>query len=270
MHQPQHTTGDGEKNAFGEQLADDTCTACAQCRANRELAPTACGAHQQEVCHVGAGDEQDQPDRPEQHKQRRAHVADDGVAQRLNCKAALLVGLRECAQELRIGKFHLRVGLRQRYAGFEHCGDLEEVSLVGTVRLKLEGQPDLGFGIGRKFAAKNAHDRVPLIAERQGLADDIRIAAEPALPQRVAQHHNFAAVLGVFLRSEGAAQHHGCAKDAEIALGDVNAVDQLGALAGDVEPRPCKVVGRNVFEDSGLALVDLELRNGGDYIASLR
>ena len=63
----------------------------------------------------------------------------------------------------------------------------------------------------------------------------IGIAAELALPEAVAEHDDFAAVGRVLLRGEGAAQHDRRAEEAEVALGDVDAVDLLGAVAGEVE-----------------------------------
>ena len=98
----------------------------------------------------------------------------------------------------------------------------------------------------------------------------VGIAAELALPQAVAQHHHVAAVGRVFLRREGAAQHHRRAEDAEVGFADVNAVDQLRPVAGDVESRAGEVVGGHVLEDAGLLPPDHELGNGGDRDASLR
>ena len=61
--QAQEASGDGEQDTFGEQLADDAGAAGSQGGADGKLALAACGAHQQQIGHVGAGDQQHQADR---------------------------------------------------------------------------------------------------------------------------------------------------------------------------------------------------------------
>ena len=86
----QDAPGDGEQDAFGEELADDAGAAGSQGGADGKLALAAGGAHQQQVGHVGAGDQQHQADGAQQHEQRFAGVADDRVAQRRSRR--ILVG----------------------------------------------------------------------------------------------------------------------------------------------------------------------------------
>ena len=69
-------------------------------------------------------------------------------------------------------EFHLRVGLGQRDAGPQPSGDLEVYVHVIGDRGKLEGQPDVGLGIGEEVFPQNADDGVGLIAQRERLADD--------------------------------------------------------------------------------------------------
>ena len=52
------------------------------------------------------------------------------------------------AAELVGSELQLRVGLGEGDAGLEASGGEEEVSLVGAVGIELEGQPDVGFGVG--------------------------------------------------------------------------------------------------------------------------
>ena len=132
--------------------------------------------------------------------------------------------------------------------------------------IELEGQPDVGFGVGEEVLSQDADDGVGLVAQGERLADDVGIAAEFALPQAVAQHHDFAAVGRVFLRGEGAAQHDRRAEEAEVALGDVDAVDLLGTVAGEVEAGAGEVVGGYFLEDAGLLLPDVELGDGGEEL----
>ena len=54
--------GEGEEDAFGKQLTDDVSAACAERDADGELALASCGADEEEICDVGAGDEEDESD----------------------------------------------------------------------------------------------------------------------------------------------------------------------------------------------------------------
>ena len=66
--------------------------------------------------------------------------------------------------------------------GCETSGDLEEVVHVIADRGELEGQPDVGLGIGEEVFAQDSDDGVGLIAQGEGLAHDCGIAGEVALP----------------------------------------------------------------------------------------
>ena len=55
-------------------------------------------------------------------------------------------------------------------------------------------------GSETKDCAEDSDDGVGLVAEREGGADDVWIAAEFALPQSVADDDDFAAVGAIFLR----------------------------------------------------------------------
>jgi len=56
--------------------------------ANSRLRPV--GAHKEKIGDVGAGDEQNEADGPEQDEERLTSAGDDGVAQRLDPEAALV------------------------------------------------------------------------------------------------------------------------------------------------------------------------------------
>ena len=57
-HQPEDAAGEGEQNAFSEQLADDARAAGSHRGTNGEFALASGGADEQKVGDVGAGDEQ--------------------------------------------------------------------------------------------------------------------------------------------------------------------------------------------------------------------
>ena len=143
-------------------------------RANGELALASGRAHQQQVGDVGAGDQQHEAHRAHHHQQRRTHIADNGVAQRLNRKSVLRAKrIRVAAAELIGCELHLRVGLGQRHAGLEPPGGHEIVALVGAVGIELKGQPHVGFGIRDEGLSEHADDGVGLIAQREGGSDDV-------------------------------------------------------------------------------------------------
>ena len=259
----------GEQKAFGQELADDAATRGSHGDADGEFTLAAGGADEQQICHVGAGDEQDEADGSEEDEERRAHVADDAVAQGFDGEAFFWPhrAFRVAAAELVGGDVELGVGLGEGYAGLEASGGEEEVALVGAVGVDLEGQPDVGFGVGDEGLAEDSDDGVWLVAEREGAADDVGIASEFALPEAVADDDDFAAVGRVFLRGEGAAQHDGRAKEAEVGFADVDAVDLLGMVAGEVEAGAAEVVGGDVLKDAGLLppVVELGGRSGGSF-----
>jgi hypothetical protein len=69
---------------FGDELPDHLGAPGAQRRAHRELALAALGPHQEEVGHVGAGRQQHEAYRPQDHPEHATDVADDVVAQRVD------------------------------------------------------------------------------------------------------------------------------------------------------------------------------------------
>ena len=253
-----------EHDAFGEQLADDAGAAGAHGGADGEFTLAAGGADEQQVGDVGAGDEQDEADGSEQDEEGIARAGDDGVAQRLDAEAVFGSHVvRVEAAELIGGEFELGVGLGEGDAGFEAAGDKEVVAQVGAVGIDLEGNPEIGLGIGDEGFSEHADDGVGLVAERDGGADDVGIAAELALPEAVADHDDVAAVRGVFLRREGAAEHDGRAEEAEVGFGDVDTVDLLGNGAGEIEAGTTEVVGGDVLKDAGLRSPVVEVDGRG-------
>ena len=207
------------------------------------------GARKQKIGDIGAGDEQHQADGAEQDHEGIAYVADDAVAERLNLEPHAWTGLLwVIAMVLSGGNPQLRVGLFQRDAGPEKAGDVEEVVHVVADRRKLERQPDIRFGIADETLSDDADDRVRLIAQEERLSDDVAITGKPVLPQAVAEHHHLAAVGRIFLRGEGSPQDDRSPEETEIALGNVNAIDLLGVIAGEIEAGADKVVGRNFLK----------------------
>ena len=209
----EHAAGDREDDGFGEELADDTGAAGAHGGADGEFTLAAGSADEQEIGDVGAGDEEDEADGSEKDEEGFARAGDDRVAERLDAEAVFGSHVvRVEAAVLIGGQFELGVGLGERHAGFETAGDKKVVAEVGAVGLDLEGNPDIGLGIGDEGFSEDTDDGVGLVAERDGGADDVGVAAELALPESVADDNDVAAVRGVFLRREGAAEQTGAPK----------------------------------------------------------
>ena len=78
----EHAAGERQHDALGQQLADDAAAAGADRRADRDLAPPAGRAHQQQVRDVRARDQQHEADGAGEHRAASAHVADERFLKR--------------------------------------------------------------------------------------------------------------------------------------------------------------------------------------------
>jgi hypothetical protein len=235
--------------------------------ANSRLRPV---ARQQKIGNVSARNQQHKAHRAEQNQERLAGVADDQVAQRLHPKPALRIRLRKGAEILLPRELHLGIGLGERHIRLQHRHNPKKVGLVGAVRVKLEGNPEIGFRLRNEVPSQHADDGERLGVQGKGLADDIRAPGKSTLPEPVAQHHDVPPIGQVLLGREGAAHHHRGPEYAEPALADVNPVNKLRPVAGDVETRAGEVIGGDVFEHAGLLAPDHEFRNGGDATVAVR
>ena len=178
-HQSEDPSGDGEQNAFREQLADDARAAGSHGGANGEFTLASCSADQQKIGDIGAGDEKDEAHGSDEHEKRRSHIADNGIAERLD--AECFFRGRACwvaTAELIGGNFHLGVGLGQGHSWLEAACDQEVVALIVAVGIELEGKPDVSLRVGIEGFSDDAEDGVGLIAEHQSPADDVRVATK--------------------------------------------------------------------------------------------
>src|SRR5271156_2496211 len=127
--------------------------------------------------------------------------------------------------------------------------------------VKLEGHAEIGRHSSKKAAADYPNDEIWLAVKLDGRSDNTWISTKAALPEAVAQHGNVAAVRAVFCGGEGAAGNNGSAEHREIIRGDVHALHLLRMVAaGDIEPGPAEIIGRNLLKDAGLLTPDVELR----------
>ena len=99
-------------------------------------------------------------------------------------------------------------------------------------------------------------------AERDRLADDPRIASEPARPQPVTQDRNTASARLIFIRQESAAVEKRCAEQPKEFRGDARNRDLLG-LRGACEIHELEPVSRHVVEQRRLLTPDVEYLRAG-------
>jgi hypothetical protein len=211
-----------EQHAFGQHVPGQAPTACPERAAHGQLASAARRAREQEIGHVGACDQQHEPDCPEQNQQGRPHVAHECLAQpeRRCGRARIGVGIARC-QQARDG-CHLRGCLVDRDSGREprdHVQVVRPALRRQIVFRESERRPE--FGAGRVFEAGRHdadHGKLPAVEEHRA-PEDFGVRAKVALPQTMAQQDDtFLAGYGVRLRDR-TAKHRGRAQHREEARG---------------------------------------------------
>ena len=240
--------------------------ACSEGGAGGEFTAAAGGAGEEEVGYVGAGDEEDEADGGEEDHERGADVADGGFLEGGDAEAFVGsegVGAVEAAI-LDGGEGELGVGLGDGDAGAEAGGYGEVVGHVLRCEVELEGNPEVGGGIGDEAGSDDADDGVGCAVELDCRSDDVGVGGVAGLPEVVAEDGDVAAVGAVFGLGEGAAGGEGRAEHGEVVGGDVGAFDLLGVVAaGDVDAGAAEVVGCDLLEDAGLLMPDVEFGDVG-------
>jgi hypothetical protein len=154
--------------------------------------------HEHQVGDVGAGDEQDQHHRAEQHQHPAAHLADQVLVQRHHVGAAARRPFRILLFELLRQPPHLLRRLVERHAVLQPADDgVVEVVAVPLGAIVL-AQHQRHEQLGRPFAPHrvreglrhHADDLVGGLAQVDRLADDVVRAAEPALPEAVGENRH--------------------------------------------------------------------------------
>ena len=128
---PERARDEREQQALGQQLAHQPAARGAERQAHRDLALADRGARQQQVRDVGARDQQHQPDDAQQQARGAHHVlaeagVDRGLRERQERHVAAGVVVRVLLGELARERLQPGLGLRQRHAGLEPAGDVED------------------------------------------------------------------------------------------------------------------------------------------------
>ena len=184
-----------EHEPFDEQAAHEPPAARAEGRTNPHLPAADGGAREHQVRHVRARDEQHERDRAEQHQHPQLDPPDEVLAQRDHADAPARAPLGVLRVERLGHTVHLLRGLLDRHTGLETRDRDEVVVPVAAAHLVLVAEPDRHVDFRRLVAADrireaarhDADDLPALLAEVDRPADDVRRAAEAALPEAVAQ-----------------------------------------------------------------------------------
>ena len=151
---PTSAAGRRKHEALGRQLTHETPSPRAERRAKRHLVLPRRRAREQQVRHVGAGDEQDEPDGAEERHERRLRVLDDIVLERHDPDAhvgRLVHGV--LLPELPGDAVHLGLRLLERHARLQPAEDGEEREVARRRLAVVESQrlPDLRVGDEKRF-----------------------------------------------------------------------------------------------------------------------
>ena len=149
----QRAAAQREQNAFGQKLTDDAPRTGAQRGADRNFFLAGHGARQQQIGHVGAGDQQDAGDRAEQDQQGAARVADHLLLQRDDAESQAAIGrivLRMIVAQAGGERIHFGLGLGRGDAGLEFADDVVVlvVAVLGGIGLHRKRQQDLRLIFG--------------------------------------------------------------------------------------------------------------------------
>ena len=162
----------------------------AQRGADSEFLAAIHGARQQQIGHVGTGNQQQEADCGEEHQQKRPNVADNLFAQAShgNRNGRFLPGI--FSGQLAGDAGHLGPGLRQSYAGSQASNHVQPAGVAGSrgVRVGVQRNPD-GHDPGGwilKILRQDTDHRDRLVVERNDPADDFRVSGEIAAPEIVA------------------------------------------------------------------------------------
>ena len=223
--------------------------------ADRHLAAASDGAGQQQIGDVGAGNEQHETHRADQHQKRRPHVFDESLADRLQAESLIR---RQCGGEFPTviggGDLQAGLGLLECDAGLEAPCSGEVVALILGVGVQLKRQEDIRRGAKLaeiECGSDDADHHVRIAAQRDGFAQNLRIAGKAPLPATLAEDHHLLAFRQVLLLCERTSAQHRRAEEAE------EVGTHLGGLKLFRKCASCQVddavtEGRHVLHDAGL------------------
>ena len=226
-----------------------------QCGTDRELALAYGGARHEQAGDVGAGDQQQEPHRAEQDQEQRPcapvqalmqrHDIDSGVAY----KRERELGVSQQPGQLGSGLSHPD----SRREPADHANEESRPRLTAARRESKERSPDACAARETETRGEHADDRRGLTIQDHRTSDNPGVAAEPPLPQPIAQEHDPGTRSLLFIRREGPAERGLNAEHREEPGRHVRAGDRLPARAVGVE-RSGLPVGCELGEGPALVL----------------
>jgi len=138
-HQAQGSAGESQQQTLCEQLPHDAPAAGSHGSADGDFPLAASGARQQQVRNIRTGNQQHQPHRAQQDRQRRPNLAGQLFLQKSNLNLVVMPydlsgkGLRVLLPDYH----HLRIGLRDAFAACESASNRQHMGLIGAVRVGL-------------------------------------------------------------------------------------------------------------------------------------
>ncbi len=270
-HHAEQRAAEGEHAVLDEQHPAQTHGAGAKGRAHGHLVFTAHAAHQREVHHVRAGDDQHEGRGAHQQPERAARILPEHFLERRD-------------GDLEVRARRIRLGIRLMHARGDR-GDLGARLVHG--RRGIEARDHLGHPVRAPVLHQRAHvmladghihqgldaageeghrlqhaDDVHLAARDAQLAtDNRRVATEAREPVAVREHNDWrragAVVAGVERPAkDGAEPHHG-----EVVASDESDVDLRGVVAVHHIERELRILG-DVGERLGLLAEVVDLGDG--------
>ena len=218
----------GEDNTLGQELPEQAQSAGAERAPHGHLALTYSGPSEQQVCDVGAGDEEHEPDGTEQHQHGASNVADDCLVQRPRREIESFVAIGILAGQLLADCLHLGDHLFDRHARLRSSDDIQvpRPSLRrGEIFGLFERHPDDAAGGIRKTFRHDSHDLCRHAIEGDHLADGPARTAESLLPQSIRQHRDLGVARLALVRIEPASDGRRDAEQVEKAGTDLGAVE---------------------------------------------
>ena len=222
-------------------------------------------AREQQVCDVGARDQQDEDDGTAQQPQRRTDVPGEHLLERR--RGELFPGPErhgKNAAEFPCGVVDLERGGPRRRRGPEPRGDVDGVRVIAAEGIRLQRQPEVRRRIGDEAPRHDADHFVCVAAERQRAPDDVRVAGEAALPHPGTDDRHVRPVRTVFVARERPAERQRRAEHGEVAARYVHRVDVLGQVAAEeVRAGIARLIRGDRLEGGRLVAPQDELRDRG-------
>ena len=184
-----HAGGQRQEQALGEQLSNQPPPARAERHADGHLALPRARARQHQVRDVGAGDEQEQRHRAEQHPDVPADRARERLGEGQQADAPLVGKLGWIALlEVRDDRPQIGFRLRGADAGLQAPEQVHAAhAFDGLAPLERDRQVDVGAA-PHEALRHHADDRAVDVVQAQLAAQDVGITAELPLPEAITQH----------------------------------------------------------------------------------